>query len=324
MRKILLFLISFMFAIGTISCTPKLEDKTTVANYANMKKGKFDAKYTYLDNVVVDRYTDCDLYPDYMCSIVSKEGASERFYIVDLDRKKEQYGYITSSLGSDISNKTINIKKAEVVAESLSKKYLFPILLVHEADLEYPKDKQIEEKLASGKPYSELNIYYDMEYIENGKLGYDKNKYSERVQELLEEYGKEKEKKHSKYADELNSITHNESYNNTFKARFGDFLECNVNGSTAVVKFKIQPSTSNKTTIDQNGYNIEDMILNQGADKYDEIQYWAVADMTDGSESKVISFTVDKDLISMIKNKQIVGNQIVDYGKDLWILPSLK
>ena len=66
------------------------------------------------------------------------------------------------------------------------------------------------------------------------------------------------------------------------------------------------------------------MILNQGADKYDEIQYWAVADMTDGSESKVISFTVDKDLISMIKNKQIVGNQIVDYGKDLWILPSLK
>lgn len=110
----------------------------------------------------------------------------------------------------------------------------------------------------------------------------------------------------------------------TYKARFGDFLECNINGSTAVVKFKIEPSTSNKTTIDQNGYNIEDMILNQGADKYDEIQYWAVADMTDGSESKVISFTVDKDLISMIKNKQIVGNQIVDYGKDLWILPSLK
>lgn len=110
----------------------------------------------------------------------------------------------------------------------------------------------------------------------------------------------------------------------TYKARFGSFIEANVNQNVLIAKFKIEPSSNKKTTIDQNGYNIEDMILNQGADKYNEIQYWAVADMTDGSESKVISFTVDKDLINKIKNKQVVGNQIVDYAKDVWILPGLK
>lgn len=155
-----------------------------------------------------------------------------------------------------------------------------------------------------------------------------KNKYYDRVNILkqsITDYNNEKEAEKKEQDSKLNNENSNTGLlKATYKARFGKFLECNINGSTAVVKFKIEPSTSNKTTIDQNGYNIEDMILNQGADKYDEIQYWAVADMTDGSESKVISFTVDKDLISMIKNKQIVGNQIVDYGKDLWILPSLK
>lgn len=45
--------------------------------------------------------------------------------------------------------------------------------------------------------------------------------------------------------------------------------------------------------------------------------------MNDGSESKVISFTIPKNQINAIKNKQIVGNQIVDKATDVWILPSL-
>lgn len=131
----------------------------------------------------------------------------------------------------------------------------------------------------------------------------------------------EKKEETSKLNNDANNT---KSSNSSYKARFGTFIEGNINQNILVVKFKIQPSTSNKTTIHQNGYNIEDMILNQGADQYDEIQYWAVADMEDGSESKVISFTVDKDLITKIKNQQVVGNQIVDCAKDVWILPSLK
>ncbi|MCX0353443.1 DUF3106 domain-containing protein [Clostridium perfringens] len=110
---------------------------------------------------------------------------------------------------------------------------------------------------------------------------------------------------------------------NISKLRFGKLISSTVNGKVLVVEAKISPSFSNKTTIDQNGYNIEDIILNQGGDSFDEIQYWAVADMNDGSESKVISFTVPKNQINAIKNKQIVGNQIVDKATDVWILPSL-
>ena len=111
----------------------------------------------------------------------------------------------------------------------------------------------------------------------------------------------------------------------SIKLRFGKLLDPYDDGEgTIVIKAKIEPSTSNKTTIDQNGYNIEDLILNQGFAKYDEIQYWAVADMTDGEESKVISFTVNKELINKIKNKEVVGNQIVDSAEDVYILPSLK
>lgn len=109
------------------------------------------------------------------------------------------------------------------------------------------------------------------------------------------------------------------------KLKYGELLNVNedLDNLRIIIKAKIEPSMTNNLTIQQNGFNIEDVILNQGADKYNEIQYWAVADMQDGSESKVISFTVGKDLINAIKNKNIVGNKIVDNASDIWILPSL-
>ena len=112
--------------------------------------------------------------------------------------------------------------------------------------------------------------------------------------------------------------------NGEVKLKFGKLVDINEAENKVVVKAKIEPSTSNKTTIDQNGYNVEDLILNQGFDKYNEIQYWAVADMTDGEESKAISFTVNKELINKIKNEEVVGNKIVDNADDVYILPSLK
>lgn len=92
-----------------------------------------------------------------------------------------------------------------------------------------------------------------------------------------------------------------------------------------VVKTKITPSYSNSATIHQNYFNVEDLIKNQGFDSYDEIQYWAVADMTDGSESKVISFTLNQTMIYNIKNEIIPSiYDYEDYFEDFWVLPSLK
>jgi len=109
---------------------------------------------------------------------------------------------------------------------------------------------------------------------------------------------------------------------------YGELLEVNENEidgkAVVVVKAKIEPQANNKMTIDQNYYNAADLIETQGFDKYDEIQYWAVADMTDGSESKVVAFTLDKDLIERVAAGFFPANTLGDYVTDLWILPSLE
>lgn len=108
-----------------------------------------------------------------------------------------------------------------------------------------------------------------------------------------------------------------------YTIQFGELLSVIKNGSIAVVKAKIGPSGSNDLTIKQNYFNICDMIKNQGLNIFDEVQYWAVADMTDGSEGKVISFTVPKRVIDLVSENQIPENKLGEYVDDLWILPSL-
>ena len=104
----------------------------------------------------------------------------------------------------------------------------------------------------------------------------------------------------------------------------GELVDATINGTTLIVKAKIQPSFSNQATIDQNYFNVTDIVQNQGADVFREIQYWAVADMTDGSEGKVIQFTAGRELIRHIKEDGFLGGMIADYVEDLWILPSLQ
>lgn len=93
--------------------------------------------------------------------------------------------------------------------------------------------------------------------------------------------------------------------------------------SVLVIKAKISSSYNNTATVDQNYYNVADLIQTQGCDVFDELQYWAVADMSDGSEQKVVSFTVDADLIQKIAAGEVVENQLGDFVTDLYILPSL-
>lgn len=104
----------------------------------------------------------------------------------------------------------------------------------------------------------------------------------------------------------------------------GELLSVTQSGTTVVIKAKIRSNLNNKMTIDQNFSSVADLIQNHGFDTCQELQYWAVADMTDGTESKVISFTLDKETISKIKVGTIVWTQLQERAKDLWILPSLK
>lgn len=107
--------------------------------------------------------------------------------------------------------------------------------------------------------------------------------------------------------------------------KYGELLELNDNRETngvVVVKAKIAPSSTNDLTVAQNYHNAVDLIANQGfADC--ELQYWAVADMSDGSEGKVISFTVPADIVEKVASGDVVATQLPDLVSDLWILPSL-
>jgi cytoskeletal protein RodZ len=118
-------------------------------------------------------------------------------------------------------------------------------------------------------------------------------------------------------------VPETESKSNGYQLNTGTLLDVKENGSILVIKVKITGSYSNDATVQQNYHNVEN-IIKQGGYQYNQIQYWAVADMTDGSEGKVISFTVNKSVIDSVYNGDLVASQLGDYVDELWIHPSLR
>ena len=96
---------------------------------------------------------------------------------------------------------------------------------------------------------------------------------------------------------------------------YGELLDLTETDGICVLKYKITSSATKKMTVNQNYYTVVNFIKDGGGDQYDEIQYWAVADMQDGSESKVISFTVSKDLIEKIKAGTVLPTKMGDYAR---------
>lgn len=114
----------------------------------------------------------------------------------------------------------------------------------------------------------------------------------------------------------------------SYTLEHGELVSAVVNdfgdGPILVVKAKISSSYNNAATVDQNYYNVEDLVKNQGCADFHEIQYWAVADMSDGSEQKVVSFTVSAELIRQISDGSVPANKLGDYVADLFIHSSLE
>ncbi len=322
-KKIMFLLLSVFIILNSTACgTAKLEEKCEAANYQSMQTGKFNAKYTFLDECTVKKFFKDD--KDDENSGINVE-----------DKEKNSYNLIIlNSGGKQIKSKTgtiikieekIKVLNAEVVPETL-KKNATPTLYVNESDIELIGENVLQGIFENNKNYSDLTLdelsYIDL--MKNGDLKYDE-KYSDIAEGLKEQRKQAIEEKVAQTNAKIKESENTpQDVKYKYKAKFGELLEANKLGNKLTVKFKIEPKGSNKTTIHQNGYNVEDLILNQGCDSLDSIDYWAIASMEDGSESKVISFTLDKNLIDKVKNKQIVGNQIVDKANDVWILPSLK
>lgn len=119
-----------------------------------------------------------------------------------------------------------------------------------------------------------------------------------------------------------------ETKSSGYSIMFGDLLDANpsggVDGNTLVIKAKIHSQMTNKQTINQNYHNVEDIIKNQGGDQFNCIDYWAVADMSDGSEQKVVAFTVNSNVIQGVAAGNIVAIEFEDYVDDLFIHQSLR
>ncbi|MBR2835844.1 MAG: hypothetical protein IKE43_09105 [Coriobacteriales bacterium] len=108
--------------------------------------------------------------------------------------------------------------------------------------------------------------------------------------------------------------------------QFGDLLSVIDNGyGTVVIKAKVNSQLTNKQTIDQNYYNACDFIRHADLTGIDEVQYWAVADTSDGDEIKIISFSIPRDVINMIQNTDFPDNTLSNYiqNDDFFILGSL-
>lgn len=106
------------------------------------------------------------------------------------------------------------------------------------------------------------------------------------------------------------------------KLSHGDLLSIKQSGSIVVVKAKITENLSNQLTIDQNYFNVQDLIKKNGFNTCSELQYWAVIDK--GMETKVISFDLDKTAIDSIYSDKVIGSDIEKVTKNLWIAPALQ
>lgn len=88
---------------------------------------------------------------------------------------------------------------------------------------------------------------------------------------------------------------------------------------------------SNESRIKSTYHLVDDLIRNQGADAFGEIQFWAeeplMSSVTgeDAGMQKVISYTLNGDVIKGFKNQVILPTNVEEKGvlEDYWIHPAL-
>ena len=127
---------------------------------------------------------------------------------------------------------------------------------------------------------------------------------------------------------DTNSSSAEASVSSPYSLKYGDLLDTTVttkeDGYTIfVVKAGADLASSNNLTINQQYMNAVDLVQNQGADQYDEVQYWAVADLGNGDE-KIVSFTLPSGVINEIVENDLSAGLLPEYADDLYINQKLK
>lgn len=103
----------------------------------------------------------------------------------------------------------------------------------------------------------------------------------------------------------------------------GEFLSVVQAGGTVTIQARIRENLTNEMTINANYFNIESLVTKHGFNVCEKIRYFAVMDIG-GTDTKVMSFEVDKSTIDAIYGEKIFGSQIGDHVQELWVAPGLK
>ena len=86
------------------------------------------------------------------------------------------------------------------------------------------------------------------------------------------------------------------------------------------VKVKITLQKKENLSVNQNFFNVEDLILLHGFDICQEIQYTGIATLQGGGDSRVISFTIKKSAIDSVMLGDMTGDTMRDWVEDLILL----
>ena len=222
-KKIMFLLLSVFIILNSTACgTAKLEEKREAANYQSMQTGKFNAKYTFLDECTVKKFFKDD--KDDENSGINVE-----------DKEKNSYNLIIlNSGGKQIKSKTgtiikieekIKVLNAEVVPETLNKNAT-PTLYVNESDIELIGENVLQGIFENNKNYSDLTLdelsYIDL--MKNGDLKYDE-KYSDIAEGLKEQRKQAIEEKvaqtNAKIKESENTL---QDVKYKYKAKVGELL----------------------------------------------------------------------------------------------------
>lgn len=108
---------------------------------------------------------------------------------------------------------------------------------------------------------------------------------------------------------------------------YGEVLEqteAAENGeSICTLKVKIQASLTKEQTIAQNYHNAIQFVENNG-EKYDRIDYIAVADNSVGDEVEAVTFRISKETIQKILSGEADSENLADMLDNLYILSTLQ
>ena len=103
----------------------------------------------------------------------------------------------------------------------------------------------------------------------------------------------------------------------------GELIKVTEEGDTLHIKVKVKENDDKKLTIEQNEYNIEDLVVNQNCDKFNSIEYAAVM-YRNGKETDALSFTVNKETIQNLKDRKISISSVIARSENVYIASDLR